>query len=190
MAADPVVQAAERGRQRRDSLSPVAAYSMREIERKMFASRGGVTFVVTRPGHVLLEKCPNKGLIFGDAQWFVPGGKIEGDETPWEACKREFYEETGCTLCEAEALPIMDGAPEGSLFFPLHAFVVKNYSGTIPERATDSGVEFQWVPVNVALHSPRSQVRMMVAGALPYMHEALAEMCGFSPDGFTPENVL
>ncbi len=31
-------------------------------------------------------------------KWTLPGGKIENDETPFHAAKREFYEETGNIL--------------------------------------------------------------------------------------------
>lgn len=33
------------------------------------------------------------------AGWTVPGGQIEADgESPWEACRREVFEETGLTV--------------------------------------------------------------------------------------------
>lgn len=36
--------------------------------------------------------------------WENPGGHIEADETPWEAAKRELYEETGAVDFDLEPL--------------------------------------------------------------------------------------
>lgn len=167
------------------------------IADRMFACRGGATFIIIRDGAVLMEKCPKKRSIFG-AEWFIPGGKIESDETALDACLREAREELGVRIKQAVALPVMDGAPEGWPFFSLHAFLVLAYDGEIPQQALDADVPFAWVPVAEALRSPVPQVAMMMAGALTWlaappalepehaevdaMREALLELIGEMED--------
>ena len=47
---------------------------------------------------VLLQLRDNRpGLAYAN-QWTLPGGKVEGDETPEAAAHRELKEETGLTL--------------------------------------------------------------------------------------------
>ncbi len=55
------------------------------------ASAGAL--ILDPAGHVLILKPTYK------AGWTVPGGQMEEDgETPWEACRREVFEETGLTV--------------------------------------------------------------------------------------------
>lgn len=55
----------------------------------------GANAVVEREGSVLLVK-----LSYGprEGHWTLPGGLMEGDETPEEAAVRETAEETGLTI--------------------------------------------------------------------------------------------
>lgn len=47
-----------------------------------------------------------------DRGWEIPGGRIEADETPLEAAVREFREETGHDVLDAE-LVLEQQTPEG-----------------------------------------------------------------------------
>jgi 8-oxo-dGTP diphosphatase len=46
-------------------------------------------------GKALMQLRDEKPGIFYPGQWCIPGGGFEGDESPVEAAKREFQEETG-----------------------------------------------------------------------------------------------
>lgn len=128
----------------------------------------GVCWVLIRHGHVLLERCPKKALVLGVGEWFVPGGKIEGDELPIHALIRELREEWPTAKLEQSTdLPIIEGSaippgPRGLFLMRPYAVIV---SGEIPHVSAD-GVELRWVPVLEALVSPVPQVRMMVAAAM------------------------
>ena len=38
--------------------------------------------------------------------WTIPGGVMEADETPWEGCCREVFEETGITVTQGRLLAV------------------------------------------------------------------------------------
>ena len=59
----------------------------------------GVLFV-TKDGRVLLTRRTAEGDHEGE--WAIPGGKLEGDETPAEAAAREAEEETGRAVDPAD----------------------------------------------------------------------------------------
>jgi ADP-ribose pyrophosphatase YjhB (NUDIX family) len=127
----------------------------------------GVTWIVIRDGHVLLERCPKKARHLGVGEWFVPGGKLENGEGAAEALIREIREEwPGVRIEEFEPLPLLEGSlvPPG----PRGVFLMRPYlvrvSGEIPSHS-DEGVELRWIPLRVALNSPVPQVRMMIAAA-------------------------
>ncbi len=127
----------------------------------------GVTWLLFRDGYVLLEKCPKKRDVLGVGEWFVPGGKIEGDETPAEALVREIGEEWPTVTVESfEPLPILEGSPvppgPRGLFL-MRPFLV-TVAGSIPTESGD-GVPLRWTSIAEALGSPVPQVRMMVAAA-------------------------
>lgn len=140
----------------------------------------GVTWVLLREDlisgetKVLLEKCPKKARVLGVGEWFVPGGKIEGDETPDEALFREVGEEwPGAEILSFAPLPIVEGSPVPP--GPRGLFLMRPYvvavsflrcaDGTTPD-VNSEGTELRWVPVSEALASPVLQVRMMVAAAI------------------------
>jgi 8-oxo-dGTP diphosphatase len=80
----------------------VAAMTARHASRQDFALRDGASIAVFKDRRILLVKRgrpPFAGL------WSLPGGKLEGDETPREAARRELKEETGI---EAEVDGVVD----------------------------------------------------------------------------------
>lgn len=77
-------------------------------------------------------------------EWEFPGGKIEAGETPLEALKREFSEETGLTTQNWQAL-ISYPWDHGHLQVQLHVFVTADFSG---ELQAHEGHEFEWCPIS------------------------------------------
>jgi 8-oxo-dGTP pyrophosphatase MutT (NUDIX family) len=129
-----------------------------------------VCWLLIHSGYVVLEQCPKKAAKLGVGEWFVPGGKIEGDESPAAACRREIHEEWGAIASSLVPLPIIEGSPippknylDGP--FLMRPFRVGLEADNVPRRASN-GVLLRWVPIDEALASPVVQVRMMVAGAV------------------------
>lgn len=130
----------------------------------------GVTWLLIRAGRVLLEKCPKKAAKLGVGEWFVPGGKVEGDETTRDACMREIGEEWPTVdLIDLRPLPIIEGSRVGVQVDGEDVFLMRPYlvrvRGSIPFSSAD-GIELRWVAIGEALSSPVPQVRMMVAAAV------------------------
>jgi 8-oxo-dGTP pyrophosphatase MutT (NUDIX family) len=127
----------------------------------------GVTWLLIRDGCVLLEKCPKKARVLGVGEWFVPGGKIEGDETPSTACRREISEEwPSVSVLSLSPLPLLEGSPVPP--GPRGLFLMRPYlvevQGEIAAESSE-GIPLRWFPIAEALASPVPQVRMMVAAA-------------------------
>lgn len=128
----------------------------------------GVTWVLIRDGRVALERCEKKARVLGVGEWFIPGGKLEGDETTDEALRREFAEEwPTMKLSNFWPLPIVEGSPVPP--GPRGLFLMRPYLvtavGELPPTAAE-GTPLRLAPVAEALASPVLQVRMMTAAAL------------------------
>lgn len=105
-----------------------------------------VIFLLPRAGRVLME-----WRTYGDFEgWVYPGGKIRPGETPEDALAREFSEEMGTPLGDAqvEPLPDLDGF-DGYRVWP---FVVRGWHGD-PPFFTDKGDRLEWINLNVATRS-------------------------------------
>jgi hypothetical protein len=128
----------------------------------------GICWLLIDGSMVLLEECPKKAAVLGVGQWFVPGGKIEGDESPEDALVREVREEWGVDVTSYTALPVLEGSaiPPG----PRGLFLMRPFRITIagnpPAKTVDEGVKLAWWGTGYALRSPVLQVRMMVAAAI------------------------
>jgi len=68
---------------------------------------GAACFVLTRRA----PKLANHG-----GQWALPGGRVDGDETPEEAALRELREEVGLACAPASVLGVLDDYPTRSGF--------------------------------------------------------------------------
>lgn len=127
----------------------------------------GVCWLLLRNGCVLLERCPKKAEKLGVGEWFVPGGKVEGDETLLNCLLREVAEEwPGVHIMVRRQLPIVEGSPVGiaakGIFLMMPFLIVAERE--VPTVSAD-GIPLRWVPIREALQSPVPQVRMMVAAA-------------------------
>ena len=80
--------------------------------------------IAVRDGRLLLLRRPENGACPG--LWEFPGGKIEPDETPFDALVREWMEEVGVTVAGAEPFAFSTGDAGGRplilLFFKVTAF--------------------------------------------------------------------
>jgi ADP-ribose pyrophosphatase YjhB (NUDIX family) len=107
------------------------------------AVRDGASIAVFKNRRVLLVKrgrAPFAGL------WSLPGGKLEGDETPREAARRELKEETGI---EAEVDGVVDtvkvAGGEGTIY-RLTVFYGRATGGIL--KAGSDSETAAWVPLD------------------------------------------
>jgi 8-oxo-dGTP diphosphatase len=65
-----------------------------------FPCQVGVCLLLIKDNKLLLMK--RSGTGFGDGYWAVPGGRIDGQESVTEACRREALEELGIKIAAKE----------------------------------------------------------------------------------------
>ena len=95
-------------------------------------------FLFNEEGKVLLEKRED------DHTWCVPGGSMELGETPEEAAKREFFEETGLRLGNLKLVNVMSGEdshfiyPNGDEVYAVDInYVCYEYTGELKKQAEE-----------------------------------------------------
>ena len=80
--------------------------------------------IAVRAGRLLLLRRPEEGTLPG--LWEFPGGKVEPDETPFDALVREWTEELGVTVAGAVPFAFATGDAGGRplvlLFYKVTAF--------------------------------------------------------------------
>ena len=78
-------------------------------------------------------------------KWQLPGGEINKNETPAQACVREVQEETGYTveIVSKEASVIVH--PYGGKQYTLYGFKVKLISGTIDVMHDEETNDAKWL---------------------------------------------
>lgn len=92
-------------------------------------------FLFDEKGKVLLEKRADDGT------WCVPGGSMELGETPEEAAKREFFEETGLVLGKLVLYNVISGEdshfiyPNGDEVYAVDIYYIcHEYTGEIKKQ--------------------------------------------------------
>jgi 8-oxo-dGTP diphosphatase len=106
--------------------------------------------LVDRDGRVLITRRPAGKAMAG--LWEFPGGKVEPDETPETALRRELHEELGIDVCPTCLSPFTfasHGYPDFHLLMPL--YVCRQWDGTIAPR---EGQEIAWVRASRLSHFP------------------------------------
>jgi 8-oxo-dGTP diphosphatase len=95
---------------------------------------------------VLLMLRYARGLSFST----LPGGKIEFEEVPEDACVREVLEETGLTVTLKRKLFVMQNLERSE-----HYFLIDHFSGVValggPEKkhqSADNSYDPQWVSID------------------------------------------
>ena len=74
----------------------------------------------------------------------IPGGKIERDETPYQAAVREFKEETGINISALEKMgKIIVEYPDR--IFDMEVFIANKYNG-VPKEFEEN--ESFWIPIH------------------------------------------
>lgn len=118
----------------------------------MTAGRGAAprvdvrTLCFVRDGDRLLlqrrRRPPNEGL------YNAPGGKVEHDEDPYEACLREVREETGLVLSQVRLRAILTViARDTGTQWLLFTFVADRPAGEAGPATDDEG-ELRWAPID------------------------------------------
>lgn len=101
---------------------------------------------------LLLKRSPHK---LQGHMWGIPGGKLEGGETPRSAAAREVYEEVGIRIRQAELEEIdrmyMRRPPLDYIFY---RFRKSFLTPPVLNLSLEEHVEARWVTVEEALELP------------------------------------
>ena len=97
---------------------------------------------------ILITQRPQDGLLGG--LWEFPGGKVNPDEKPAEACKREILEETGLCVDVGEAFAHVKHAYT-HFKINMDVFYCRYRSGTV---RLDGPVAHRWITINELNHFP------------------------------------
>ena len=101
-----------------------------------------------RAGQVLLQRRRDNGF------WSMHGGAMEIGETPEEAARREFFEETGLTAEELTPLGAFSGPdtrhtyPNGDRVFIVGIFFLCTRFSGEPLIDPDEVTELRWFPLD------------------------------------------
>ena len=110
-------------------------------------TRAGSRAVIVRDGMILLSHETVSGW------WLVPGGGIEGDETPEACCIREAEEETGLIVRPVKQFLTLREYYEEYCY--ISRYFICEVAGEGQMRLTDAeqrrGLEPRWIPVEEAV---------------------------------------
>ena len=108
--------------------------------------RERATGILHRDGAVLLMYRRKQGREY----YVVPGGGIEDGETPEQACRREFEEETGLAVSDIQPLTVLDTS-----YNVEHVFLVVSKDTELrirgPEenrQSAENVYRLEWVPLD------------------------------------------
>lgn len=111
------------------------------------ALRGASITLLHRPSRQVLVARRRVG-VFPDT-WSVPGGHIEAGETPWQAARREFLEETGIALDDRPPLARVEVVVPGSPPWRVSGFVTTTDAPTAPRPSSE--IDAIWMPLDEAV---------------------------------------
>ena len=101
-----------------------------------------VAFLLVKKGRFLIEK-RQKTKKFDPGIWTIPAGKIEQNEEPEKAVKREAREELGIKIKQPRFLcSLASHYPSHSMI--LHYFVDSKWTGKIRNLEAE---KTQWIPL-------------------------------------------
>ena len=101
-----------------------------------------VGLVTDARGRVLIQRRPEDAMLGG--LWEFPGGKVEGGETPADACRREVREELGLDAAVGAEVARVDHA-YSHFTVTLHAFRCTLPAGASGEVVQEHGEPTAWV---------------------------------------------
>lgn len=101
---------------------------------------GGASMVVLQDNKVLLVR---RGRAPFAGAWSLPGGKIEGSESPREAARRELKEETGIEADVEGVLDRVTVAAPGDKTYRLTVFYGRLVGGAL--KAGGDALTAEWV---------------------------------------------
>jgi mutator protein MutT len=104
-------------------------------------------------GKVLLNKRSESEVPDAHMKWEFPGGKCDFDESPQEAVKREFFEETGVEIAVITLLPYTavnyweyPWGKQQTLCFAFLCRLIKEH----PRKEDHHVADVQWFPIEQA----------------------------------------
>jgi 8-oxo-dGTP pyrophosphatase MutT (NUDIX family) len=100
---------------------------------------------------LLLQRHPRKSH---GGTWGVPAGKLEKDETPREAIKRELLEEIGVIVEESQFHFLATLYVRHGIDFPYHMFYVLFETLPLITLGLDEHQAYQWKSFQDAIHMP------------------------------------
>lgn len=119
--------------------------------------------IINSDGHVLLTQRFDPKNKNTHMRWQVPGGKIEENETPRQACIREAKEETGLTVEIISESPIQLDQEYPDVCFHLNIFLAQVISGTINTDLDEETNDAKWYePENIKKLKTLDNTYMMV----------------------------
>ena len=130
---------------------------MSEIQRPITEVAAGI--LLDTEGRYLLGQRPEGKPYAG--YWEVPGGKIEKEESVFEALKRELWEELGIEIESSEELTVLEHDYPHA-YVRLHVSIIRNWSGT-PKGCEGQALSWE----SIAAESP--SVEPLLPAAWPML---------------------
>lgn len=96
---------------------------------------GGIEVLLAHPGGPFWARKD-------DGAWSIPKGECEDGEEPLAAARREFGEETGCTVPDGQALPLGEVAQSRAKIVTAYA-VEADFD---PDALSPGTTEIEWPP--------------------------------------------